>query len=154
MPRKSLQAMATAPIIDASKARQRPPPVEGLDDGEKAIWRRVAAAMPASWFKREHLDLLARYCQHQARAAKFNRMASAFGPADIGERISLEDLDRVSRMADRESRAALALARSMRITHQAQLKAETAHNRRANKPHEGPFPWDIPAAFDGLEGDE
>ena len=141
MPRKSTNAMSVAPVLDASKARERPPPAEGLSESEKAVWRRVAAAMPAAWFGREHLDLLARYCQHTARADKFNRMASQFEPADIGEQIDLEDLDRVSRMADRESRAALALARSMRITHQAQQDPKTAARARDRVAKE-PKPWE------------
>ena len=144
MPRKSTAAQSVAPVIDASKARQRPPPVEGLRDDEKAIWKRITAAMPADWFRREHLDLLARYCQHQARADRYNKMASVFTAADIGERIELDDLDRISRMADRDSRAALALARSMRITHQSQLRAETAATKARNRGY-------IPPEFDGDE---
>ena len=141
MPRKSASALATAPVIDASKARQRPVPIEGLDEAEKAVWRRVTAAMPASWFGREHLDLLARYCQHAVRADRFNRMASAFNPADVGDKIELDDLDRISRMAERESRAALALARSMRITHQAQQDSKTAARARDRVQAE-PKPWE------------
>lgn len=139
---KSANELATAKPADFQKAKKRPPAPDGLTDAEKEIWRRVVSAMPADWFHREHLDMLKSYCQHAARSDKYNRMASVFEPKDVGDDISLEDLDRVSRMAERESRAALALARSMRLTHQAQLRAETAATKRRSRP-------DIPDTWNG-----
>ena len=127
---KSAAELSVAPVIDVRHAKERPVPLEGLSEPERAIWQRITAAMPANWFNREHLDLLARYCQHQARAHTFSRMASHFKPSEIGETITLDDLDRICRMAERESRAALALARSMRFTHQSQLHTETAARKR------------------------
>lgn len=108
---------------------------------ERPIWNRVSGAMPSGWFKREQIDLLRAFCQHAARSDKFNRMASAFEAGDVGEQIELADRDRISKMADRESRAALALARSMRITHQAQIRPETAATKRDSETGQ-PKPWE------------
>jgi hypothetical protein len=44
-------------------------------------------------------------------------------------------------MAERETRAITSLARSMRLTHQSRLKAETAATRVRATP-DGPRPWD------------
>lgn len=138
--RKSAAELAVAPPANLQTARSRPVPPEGLRDDEREIWKRVVSAMPGDWFHREHLDMLKAFCQHAARSDKFNRMASVIDPKDVGEQISLENLDRISRMAERESRAALALARSMRITHQAQQEAKSAARKRANRP-EIPATW-------------
>ena len=142
---KSANDLAVAPAEPLENARSRPVPPEGFGKPEADIWRRIVAAMPASWFKREHLDMLARYCQHQVRAERFNRWANATTGETLNDGFSLEDFDRLCRMAERESRASLALARSMRITHQAQLRAETAGTRNRNRP-------DIPATWNGKEG--
>jgi hypothetical protein len=44
-------------------------------------------------------------------------------------------------MAERESRAMMALARSMRLTHQSRLKAETAATRSALECNDEALPW-------------
>ena len=140
--RKSTATLAIAsPASDLDQARQRPPAPNDLSDPEKVIWRRVVAAMPAGWFQPEHRDTLSAYCRHATRSVQFNEMASAFTPADVGEKIDLEDLDRIARMADRETRAALALARSMRLTHQAQIRAEKAGKEREKENGESK-PWE------------
>ena len=141
MKQRGRKSVAAAAPADFQKAKQRPIAPADMLDAEKAVWKRVVAAMPADWFNREHLDLLRSYCEHSVRARKYSRMASMFEAKDVGERIELDDLDRVSRMAEREVRAALALARSMRITHQAQLRSETAATKRDSDGGE-PRPWD------------
>lgn len=141
--RKSAASLSTAPPpADFQAAKDRPPAPEGMTAVERIIWNRVAGAMPPGWFKREHIDLLKSFCQHAARADKFNRMASAFESSDVGEKIDLADLDRISKMADRESRAALALARTMRITHQAQIRPESAGLLRDKPGADDRRPWD------------
>jgi len=138
--RKSGAELTTA--ADFQAAQDRPPPPEGMTALERLVWNRVSGAMPAGWFRREHLDMLKSYCQHAARSDLFNRMASAFEAGDVGEKIELADLDRISKMAERESRAALALARSMRITHQAQIRPETAATKRDNPASDERRPWE------------
>ena len=88
---------STASRFDGGKATTTAP--EGLTDAEKAVWQRIASAMPAGWFKREHLDMLAAFCQHAARSDEYNRMASKFEAGDVGDKIELVDLDRVTKMA-------------------------------------------------------
>ncbi len=140
--RKSGAEIATAPPADLQAAREHPPAPEGMTTPERLIWNRVSGAMPAGWFKREHIDLLRAFCQHAARSDRFNQMASAIDPQEIGERIELTDLDRISKMAERESRAALALARTMRITHQAQIRPESAATKRDSVPADEKRPWE------------
>lgn len=149
--RKSTAELATAPVeLDAK--RQRPPAPDGLDEAERAIWKRVVSAMPGGWFGPEHREMLTRYCEHQCRAERFSKVARKLITRDDLTRDDIDDLDKCCRMAERESRAALALARSMRITHQAQLRAETASTRRQNTTATPPPWWS--SNYEGEAGDD
>lgn len=98
---------------------------EGMPDDAAAIWRRVAIALPGGWFGPEHLDMLAAYCLHAAAASRF-QLELADMAVDTSCPDSIMAANRLSGMAERESRAALAMARSMRITHQSQTRPEDA----------------------------
>lgn len=92
---------------------------EGFPEDAAAIWRRVVVALPGGWFGPEHRDMLSAYCLHAAAANRF-QLELAGMDADTSCPDSIMAANRLSGMAERESRAALAMARSMRITHQAQ----------------------------------
>ena len=98
---------------------------EGFPEDAAAIWQRVVVALPSGWIKPEHLDMLAAYCLHAAAARRF-QLALAGLEVDTSCPDSVMAANRLSGMAERESRAALAMARSMRITHQAQTRPEDA----------------------------
>lgn len=138
--RKSSADMAVAPPVQIDAKRQRPPTPDGLGKPEAEIWKRIVSSMPAGWFGGEHRELLERYCEHQCRAARFSRIATKLAGAKEVTAEDLQRIDKSSQLAERESRASLALARSMRITHQAQLRAETANTRRQNATAQRP-PW-------------
>ena len=128
--RKSSASVTAAPaVVRASTSWATPP--EALDSAAQAVWRRLVAAMPSGWFKAEHLDMLTAYCRHVAAADRFGQLRDEadINPAD-GD--SVMNANRLSTMAERETRAALALARSMRITHQATVEPKTAGRRLAN----------------------
>lgn len=102
---------------------------EGFPEDAAAIWRRVVVALPGGWIKPEHLDMLAAYCLHAAAASRF-QLELADMAVDTSCPESIMAANRLSGMAERESRAALAMARSMRITHQAQTRPEDAARAR------------------------
>ena len=97
------------------------------------MWRMTVAAMPADWFGRESHPMLVAYCQHVCRsrwlAAKLDAAAEKLLKADGGVPL----LDKLLAAAERESRAVMALARSMRLTLQAKYDARAA-GRAANGP--------------------
>lgn len=130
MPRKSAAALAVATPTSLAAVRSRPAPPETLGAQEADIWRRMVSALPAHWFGPEHREALSRYCRHAAAAARYQRMAVALNDRllemETLDSEALADLDRLARMADRESRSALAHERSFRATQQAQIRAETA----------------------------
>ncbi len=56
--------------------------------------------------------------------------------------------DRLARAAERESRAMVAIARSLRLTHQSQVRPETAGRQVARQPV-GPMPWEFTGNEEG-----
>jgi predicted ATPase len=96
---------------------------------EAAIWRSTASAMPAAYFPAETSPLLERFCVHVARARLVEEMASEL---DLTASGSLVNYDTLARMSRAETAAVAALARSLRLTTQARLRSETAHNQAAS----------------------
>jgi hypothetical protein len=98
--------------------------------------------MPTGWFNRAQHPLLIAYCRHTTRANQLARLVNDFEAEWIAEEGGLQRLDKLMAMAERETRALTACARSMRITHQAQILPRGAG--RANDAPQGPRPWDDP----------
>lgn len=130
--RKSTAELSVAPIGDRIC---RPAPPDDLTADQKAEWRAVVDAMPPDWFGRESHSLLTAYCRHVTRARMFSGKIDSIEPDEIGKitGMSVESFDRLARAAERETRAMLAIARSLRITHQAQADPKTAATKRKNK---------------------
>lgn len=127
MPRLSAAARATptpirytAPLLDTPK---------GLPARERDVWRRTVGALPADWFKAEHVPILTTYCRLVVQA---DRLAGALAKAD-----PIADPDgygKLLRLSGELSGRVLALARSMRLTQQSRLHVETAGRRAAATP--------------------
>jgi hypothetical protein len=122
MPRKShaermvKMAVTPNPIVEP----RLPVPAE-LSPAERGLWAQVTSALPANFLKREQGELLVRYVRHATRARELDALAAACDPE-----VDLDRLAKLVQLAGSESRTALAFARSLRITNQARLKAETA----------------------------
>jgi hypothetical protein len=115
VPRKSAASLSVVtPIQD-----HRLPAPEGMSAPEALIWRRLMDRVPNGWFRAEHIELLAAYCEHGAIADTIARSIREFRPEWLGQDGGLERLDGLTKLLDREHRLVLALARSMRLTHQA-----------------------------------
>jgi hypothetical protein len=69
--------------------------------------------------------------QHCAIAQTIAKSIESFDPAWLAEDGGLDRLDQLSRLLDREHRAMLALARSMRLTHQSQDRKVAARRAHA-----------------------
>ncbi|MBV8800719.1 MAG: hypothetical protein JO208_13030 [Alphaproteobacteria bacterium] len=135
--RQSADAQATLAVIEV----RRPPPPADLSEAEALIWKDVVSSMPADWFRRAHAPVLAAYCRHTARAALLAQQVNAFKPEWLKEPGGLERFDKMLAMAERETRALTACARSMRLTHQAQIRA-TGAGTAVGRSSDTPRPWD------------
>ena len=125
--KRSSASLEVAPVSVLPTGRPAPP--DELSDRERALWRSIAGSMPGDYFRREHLPQLRDYVRHLARGERFDAMLAA---AD--DDTPLADLDRLARMRERESRASLALARSLRLTMTSQIRPETAGRRSGSVP--------------------
>lgn len=120
---------------------QRPEPPADLTEDQADEWRAIAARMPADWFPRETHGALAQYCRHVVRARFLAKEIERFKPEWLSDPDGMKRLEALSKMADRESRTILALARSMRLTQQARLRPETAA-RQSEAAGLAGRPWD------------
>lgn len=98
------------------ESTQRPEPVAELTDEQAAVWVSVVNRLPADWFPRETLPMLAHYCRHVVAARRIAQLIERLESAD---EIDLNEYDRLLRMQDREGRAMSSMATRMRITQQA-----------------------------------
>ena len=114
--------------IDVDQYRPEPPPE--LRGRAAHIWREIVSTLPAGWFTRSNEPLLLAYCRHITTA---EHLASMLDKVDRSlEPDGLKQLDKLLGMRDRESKVALALARAMRLTQQAQMHPRTAARAMTN----------------------
>lgn len=118
-----------------------PAPPSDLTAEQQEEWRAVAGHMPDGWFGAESMPLLAEYVRHITRARFLARGLDHFQFDALGEEGGIETYDRLSKAAERETRAMLAAARALRLTPQARIDAAKAGRAAAN--HSTlPKPWE------------
>ena len=135
--RKSAGGLTAA--VNVEQIPRAAPPGD-LSDYEAAIWSAVINTKPADWFQADTLPLLLSYCKHVSTAATIDRELAEFDPKWLRDDDGLKRYKTLTDMRERESRAQTALARSMRLTQQAQYNAPTAATT-ANKSKQTAKPW-------------
>jgi hypothetical protein len=128
----SLAVVATLP-------GQRPEPPVDLTPAQAQVWRAVASTKPADWFTADSHPLLAAYCRHVVAA---DRIARLIDNLEAEERPDLGEYNHLLKMRDRESRAMVGLARSMRLTQQSRYDHKTGHTA-ATRVGEARKPWEM-----------
>jgi hypothetical protein len=121
---------------------RRPAPPHGLSEAERTVWRDVVGCMAAGWLARSQYPILTAYCRHTVRAEMLAAEIEGFRPEWLVVEGGLARLDKIMAMAERETRAITACARSMRLTHQAQVRPPSAGSAAARQPPDGRRPWD------------
>jgi hypothetical protein len=99
-------------------------------------------SMPADWFGRETHELLAAYCRHIVRGRILSDALAAAPQRALGTENGLKHYERMAAAAERESRAATAIARALRMTPASRIRPDSAGRRMANAPI-GPAPWEF-----------
>lgn len=132
--RKSAAAQEVVLSPGPVETIERPDAPYDLTDEQAEEWWAVVNRLPADWFPRETHAMLADYCRH---VVKSRRIAQLVADAEASSEIDIDALDKLYKMAERESRALSSLATRMRITQQA------TSTHRANKGSKGVRkPWD------------
>jgi hypothetical protein len=86
--------------------------------------------------------VLIAYCRHACRARLLEQQLRQFEFEWARVDGGLQRLDRLLQMAERESRALTAAARSLRLTPQSQVHPRTAGRALNNWPADARRPWD------------
>ena len=121
---KQPNRMHFSAMADKKNARIQPPST--LSDAQKIIWHQTVDALPSDWFATEQTPLLSAYCGHVARLAQIEVALATLDPL-----VNLVEFDKLAKLAAGESAKIAMHARSMRLTQQSRLKAETAQSRGA-----------------------
>lgn|SRR5690606_15571118 len=132
--RQSAAALEIAHAPGSIETIERPDAPYDLTDEQAAEWWAVVNRLPADWFPRETHAMLADYCRH---VVKSRRISQLVNDAENAPEIDVGTLDKLYKMAERESRAISSLATRMRISQQA------TSTHRANKGTKGMRkPWE------------
>lgn len=115
---------------------ERPDAPPELTDEQAQLWNTVVGRLPADWIKAEHYPILAAYCQHICRS---RALARALSGASLDTDDAVKRYDKLSNAAERETRALLACARTLRLTHQSQYDAAKAFRGASNSPTVRPW---------------
>jgi hypothetical protein len=104
-----------------------------MSDEMRDVWRITVDALPADWFKPEHIPLLETYCRHVVNARHIQQLidiAISASPFSVPEYASLLI------MHSREGMGISRFATKMRLAQQSTLSS------RDEKPGVGKRPWE------------
>ena len=119
---------------------KRPEPPPDLAAAEATIWKAVVSSEPADFFATAATrDMLKAYCRHVATADRLTAVINEFETGWLKRADGVERFDDLTRMRDREARAALMTAVRLRLTNQSRYTAGRAGTAAA---HVGPRPWE------------
>lgn len=121
---------------------QRPPPPDGMNAAQAAIWTAVINSEAANFFDTAALrSLLADYCRHKESADKITVVMDQFEPEWLKSAEGAKRYAGLIRMRDVETRAAAALATKLRLTNQSRYTPQAAATAARNAT-KGSKPWD------------
>jgi len=142
MPRKSAASLSVVGASPVGVASRLPPP-HHLSEAERAVWLQLVNDQPADAFTQGHMPLLELYSRHVVNARVLAGQVARFDPEWLAEDDGLKRYDRLLAMSERETRAATAVARSLRITRQSLDHATVA--RRVVNMARSAKPWETKA---------
>lgn len=103
----------------------RPRAPSGLSKFQREVWDRTVANEAADTFRTAALQqLLTEYCRHVEAASRLEAQVQA--AMKEGAEVALEDLDRLLKMRDRETKALADKATKLRLTNQSRYTPQAA----------------------------
>jgi hypothetical protein len=124
--RGRISAVEKATVVEGLFGK-RPEPPEELNERQTEIWREVVASENPKFFETAATrGLLADYCRHREAGEKISAAIDLFKVEWLRSAAGLSRYHSLLRARDLETRAAMAAARSLRITNQARYRANAA----------------------------
>lgn len=120
--------MAIAPRVVEVVPRPVAPDV--LTDAQAEVWDAVVSSLPADWFPASAHGTLASYCRHTVEADRLSQMIERQESYDVNE------YDKLLKMRERETRAAMSAATKCRLTPSTQWSEQKS---REVKPEKRPW---------------
>lgn len=122
--------------------RRLEPPAH-ISEAERSVWLQVVNDQPASAFTESHFPLLEMYSRHVVISRKLAEQLAAVTDADLASSHGFWRFGQLTKMHERECRAASAFATRLRITRQsidqttlARVAAKHQASNQAKKPWE------------------
>jgi hypothetical protein len=138
--RKSAAALATVVVGDFGK---RPEPPDYLTERQAEIWCETTASEPADFFSTGATrGLLADYCRHREGVETLSRIIDRFEPDWLKSTAAVTRYQSLLRMRESETRAAMTMARSLRLTNQSRYLKRGAARAALNEGG-GAKPWEV-----------
>ena len=113
---------------------QRPEAPYDLTVEQSEEWHAIVSTMPAGHFMRGNYPLLSQLCRHIVAS---RRIAQLIEQAANEKVLDLKELGTLLQLQAAESATIMRLSRSMRLTQQSIMRAETTKHPRQTK-----RPWD------------
>lgn len=137
--RKSAAELAI--VVDITHTPPPEPPAE-LNDDAALLWRATVGAMPGKWLHPGARPLLVDYCRRVGRLRWLELQIEAFDADWLKVEGGVPRLDAFLRMADRESKAIVNLARALRLSPHTQMHPRSAARQMTDVTPNPARPWD------------
>lgn len=135
------RSAASLAVVAGTAIDGRPASPADLSKAQKDIWERTVTNEPADTFRTAALQQLLRlYCQHADTAARLSKQVDE--AMREGSQVDLDDVDRLLKMRDRETKAVGDKATKLRLTNQSRYTPQAA-GTAAKKASTERKPWQM-----------
>jgi hypothetical protein len=139
MGQRGRTSSAALAVVAGTDIDGRPKAPADMTEFQRGVWERTVANEAADVFRTAALQqLLKEYCRHVETADRLSKQADIY-TAD-GSNHSLQDIDVLLRMRDRETKALADKATKLRLTNQSRYTPGAA-GTAAKKSGEATKPW-------------
>lgn len=129
-------------VLQGGLAKRPDPPAE-LNEAQAKIWRETAASESSTFFGTTALQLmLMDYCRHTVTAAEMSALIDKYDLTLPMDDETAKLLDRLTKMRDRETKAAADKATKLRLTNQSRYTPQAAGTASKNSGAANLKPWE------------
>lgn len=122
---------------------QRPDPPDDLTDDQAEVWRATVASEDTAFFSTAALrELLKDYCRHKCTGAALSAQIETYDASKAMDPETAKNFDRITKMRDRETKAAADLATKLRLTNQSRYTPKAAATASKNAGTQKK-PWEV-----------
>jgi hypothetical protein len=134
MKQRGRQPSSLALVSRPLDIAERPQPPHQLNEEEVEVWVSIVNQETSDWFTAATVPLLAQYCRHVVHSNRIAELIEhTIHSADTMPWI--EEYNQLLKLQERESKAMMLLARSMRLTQQTSRHDKSRKTVTLRSPH-------------------